>query len=248
MASLIVQQKGKAPSIFQLNRHTTIIGRGQDAGLLLPDISVSRHHAQVVKTEEGFVLIDLQSQNGTVLNGKQTSKKLLNSGDEIGIGKYNLVFRQDQSVKAAETLGDRIDTYAVTGRQNYLEQVTALSGDEAHSTAHISKTSMVRLRKNIQLKERGTIVSQSDPSKQWKPLDRSLEFGHSGIPADGMRGGKAKIVWTGKGHGIKKISGMFLKVLVNGKATKGAMLTDGDTFTVGTSSFKYIYSSEKPSS
>jgi pSer/pThr/pTyr-binding forkhead associated (FHA) protein len=246
MASLVVQQKGKEPSVYQLNRHTTIIGRGRDAGLLLPDISVSRHHAQIINTEEGFLLVDLKSQNGTVLNGKQVTKKLLTTGDAIGVGKYNLVFRQDQKLKNAESLGDSIDSYAVTGRQNYLQQVTELSGDKAHSTAHVSKTSMVALRKNIQLKERGTIVSLADPSKQWKPLDRSLEFGSHGIPANGMRGGKAKIVWTGKGHGIKKLSGMFLKVLVNGRPTKGAMLSDGDSITVGTSSFKYIFSADEP--
>jgi|GEM_PF-1499583 len=245
MASLIVQQKGKSPTEYQLYRHTTIVGRGKDTGLLLPDISVSRHHAQIVRTEEGFILMDLGSQNGTVLNGSQISKKLLKNGDEIGVGKFNLVFKHEQQVVQTDALGDSIDAYAVEGRTNYLQQVTALSGDGAHSTAHISKAKMSELRKGIQIKEHGAIVSQSDPSKSWKPLDHSLEFGDGGIPAKGMRGGKAKIVWTGKGHGIKKISGMFLKVFVNNKPTKGSMLSDGDEITVGTSKFKYVCKVDK---
>jgi hypothetical protein len=168
------------------------------------------------------------------------TEKLLNAGDEIGVGKLNLVFRQDQQAKASDTLGRSIDSYSVKGRHNFLQQVTALSGYGAHSTAHISKTMMKDLRKTIQIKERASIVSQEDPSKKWRPLDRSLEFGPNGIPANGMRGGKAKIIWTGTGHGIKKVSGMFLKVLVNNKATKGVMLSDGDTITVGTSQYKYL--------
>ena len=50
-------------------RHTWILGRQHPSDLLFPDESVSRKHAQIVATSQGFYLSDLHSANGTFVNG-----------------------------------------------------------------------------------------------------------------------------------------------------------------------------------
>lgn len=64
------------------------IGRSHECDIVLPDPKVSRLHARLDKTEQGWVLIDLESTNGTLVNGKRVSEKLLEPGDEIQFGSF----------------------------------------------------------------------------------------------------------------------------------------------------------------
>ena len=68
----------------------------QDADLVVEDASVSRVHALIMKEDDGYYLEDLNSLNGTYLNGSQLEikeKVRLSSKDEIHIGKSCLVFQ-----------------------------------------------------------------------------------------------------------------------------------------------------------
>ncbi len=97
MFRLLIERKGRQPQVFQLRRQLTIIGRGKDTDLLLPDISVSRHHAKIeMEDEDTCVLHDTGSQNGTKINGTPIKKQKLKSGDQIQIGKFLIVFEQKQ--------------------------------------------------------------------------------------------------------------------------------------------------------
>lgn len=72
-----------------------VIGRDDDCGVCLPDRSVSRHHAVVRRSGQGFVLIDNGSKNGTWLNGHPVSgePRRLKDGDDISIAaRYKLWF------------------------------------------------------------------------------------------------------------------------------------------------------------
>lgn len=75
--------KGKR---WPLVNSTFIIGRGQDCDLILMDRQVSRHHARILRTAEGYVLEDLSSKNHTYLNGVRIkSEVVLQDGDEIQV-------------------------------------------------------------------------------------------------------------------------------------------------------------------
>jgi hypothetical protein len=63
-----------------------IIGRGADCDLMIPDRQVSRHHARIFKTGRGYLLEDLESKNGTHLNGTPLDDPaVLQDGDVIQI-------------------------------------------------------------------------------------------------------------------------------------------------------------------
>lgn len=70
-----------------------VIGRSPDADLVLSSTEVSRHHAEVVPDESGWLLVDLGSTNGVRLNGRRVGvPTLLTDGDVIEIGSTELTF------------------------------------------------------------------------------------------------------------------------------------------------------------
>jgi hypothetical protein len=71
---------------WTLKRAAVVIGRSEDCQVVIDDRQASRHHARVTQTEDGYVLEDLGSKNGTFLNGQPLkAPAVLKDGDEIGI-------------------------------------------------------------------------------------------------------------------------------------------------------------------
>ena len=83
---------GRAGEQFSLDKPSTTIGRTPDCDIFFDDVTVSRRHAAVNQTDSGWVLEDLGSLNGTFLNRARVERGDLESGDEVQIGKYRLVF------------------------------------------------------------------------------------------------------------------------------------------------------------
>jgi len=78
----------------ELKDEITIIGRQADATICLPSSTVSRHHAQVRRDGAQYLLRDLNSTNGTLLNREPViGEEVLHDRDEIGVGIYRLIFR-----------------------------------------------------------------------------------------------------------------------------------------------------------
>ncbi len=69
-----------------------VIGRTAGVDLQLADQSVSRRHVELIYGDEGVLLKDLGSGNGTRVNGTRVAEKKLEHGDEIHIGKTKLTF------------------------------------------------------------------------------------------------------------------------------------------------------------
>jgi adenylate cyclase len=79
-----------------LDKATTSIGRDKDNDLPLSDRTISRHHAQITSTKEGYILTDLGSYNGTRVNGNPVQSVILKHNDRIKIGFKNLVFLDEK--------------------------------------------------------------------------------------------------------------------------------------------------------
>jgi pSer/pThr/pTyr-binding forkhead associated (FHA) protein len=89
---LIVRAGAQAGARFPLDRDMTSLGRHPDSEISLDDITVSRRHAEVERTEEGYVVADSGSLNGTYVNQERVERAVLQHGDELQIGKFRLVF------------------------------------------------------------------------------------------------------------------------------------------------------------
>lgn len=90
---LVIVSGLDAGTRFALTGETTSVGRHENSELLLDDVSVSRHHAVFTRTASGRITLrDLNSLNGTYVNGARVEETTLHSADEVQIGKYKLVF------------------------------------------------------------------------------------------------------------------------------------------------------------
>ena len=90
---LVVASGPAAGTRFELTKAFTTVGRHEGSDLLLDDVSVSRHHAVFTRTASGRITVrDLNSLNGTYVNGARVEETTLHGADEVQIGKYKLVF------------------------------------------------------------------------------------------------------------------------------------------------------------
>lgn len=75
------------PEIYLLDRVTLAIGRDVDNDIVTRSVEVSRHHLRLAMTENGYVIEDLNTLNGTRVNGRKLVRpRLLSGGDTIEIG------------------------------------------------------------------------------------------------------------------------------------------------------------------
>ncbi|MEI6867082.1 MAG: FHA domain-containing protein [Actinomycetes bacterium] len=78
---------------FLLNIAETSVGREPSSDIFLDDVTVSRKHAVVEHSiGSAYVVRDLQSLNGSYLNGEAVAQSALAQGDEVQFGKFKLTF------------------------------------------------------------------------------------------------------------------------------------------------------------
>ena len=118
--SLVCVSGANMGTTFPVPHDTAIIGRSQ-ADLIIADGEVSRRHARFASTPFGFVIEDLGSANGTLLNGTRVSRPTqVSIGDRIQIGRTVLVLTQH------DELAERVS------RMQRFESMATLAGGIAH--------------------------------------------------------------------------------------------------------------------
>jgi Nif-specific regulatory protein len=96
-------------SIFTIEDLPVVIGRDTTATLCIADASVSRRHSQIEKEEEDFVILDLESLNGTFINDVPVKRRKLAHGDRVRIGDSQFIFLRhegDVNSKSSEVRFD----------------------------------------------------------------------------------------------------------------------------------------------
>lgn len=89
MARLVVIAGPDLGKTFELS-DTQVLGRDRDATFPLADNGTSRKHIRVWRSSDGYSVIDLESKNGTWVNGERISRAALSEGDVIVIGETHL--------------------------------------------------------------------------------------------------------------------------------------------------------------
>lgn len=95
MLKLTILQDSKIQSEHEISANTTTLGRHKDNDICIDNLSISGHHAHILMIGDDCFIEDLNSSNGTYVNGNLIKKYALKSGDEIKIGKYQLNFMND---------------------------------------------------------------------------------------------------------------------------------------------------------
>lgn len=89
---LLLLEGGKVARQHMLGQDRCVIGRAEDADLTLSGSDVSRHHASVRFQDGKYLIEDLTSTNGTLVNGRAVAQHFLKPGDEISIGEHTVLF------------------------------------------------------------------------------------------------------------------------------------------------------------
>ncbi len=107
MVEILVEPRTGDPYRVMLPQDVVTVGRARSCDVVLSeDLSLSRQHAEICRSDRGIVVRDLGSRNGTFVNGNPTATEgtLLAPGDEISLGETRL------KVKLSEEIAFRPDT------------------------------------------------------------------------------------------------------------------------------------------
>ena len=94
---LVVKRGPNAGSRFALDQEVVTAGRHPDSDIFLDAVTVSRRHAEIVRTDDGYLVRDAGSLNGTYVNRERIDETPLHNGDEVQVGKFKLFFLQGSS-------------------------------------------------------------------------------------------------------------------------------------------------------
>jgi hypothetical protein len=95
---------GETADVHPLLDDELVIGRDPKSGVVISDGSVSSRHARIVRTPEGFVIEDLQSRNGTFVNGERiVERRVLADNDVVRFGRVILTFNVASEMRVGDT-------------------------------------------------------------------------------------------------------------------------------------------------
>jgi type II secretory pathway predicted ATPase ExeA len=86
---LLISRDGKVFNRMTLGQRT-LLGRSEHNDVWLPSPYLSRHHAVIVGTPQGYYVVDLNSMNGLLLNGRQVERAVLSDQDVLVIGPFRM--------------------------------------------------------------------------------------------------------------------------------------------------------------
>jgi hypothetical protein len=95
---------GESGDVHPLLDDELVIGRDPTSGVVISDGSVSSRHARILRTPEGFVIEDLQSRNGTFVNGERiVERRALADNDVVRFGRVILTFNVASEMRVGDT-------------------------------------------------------------------------------------------------------------------------------------------------
>jgi ABC-type multidrug transport system ATPase subunit/pSer/pThr/pTyr-binding forkhead associated (FHA) protein len=113
-AELSAAGQGRLAQLHHLGRDTIRLGRSPENDVVLDDLLVSRRHAQLRRTETGWVVQDLGSPNGTFVNARRVTESAVADGDLIGIGRIRLRLEGDRVAVLVDDGGNSFEATELT--------------------------------------------------------------------------------------------------------------------------------------
>ncbi|WP_236644396.1 ATP-binding protein [Sorangium cellulosum] len=104
MPTLIHNPGGPEEQVFFIGGASVTIGRAEDQAICIPHRSLSRSQARIELSEGKFFIVDLQSKNGTFVNGARIQRREIRSGDTITLGDLDLLFTVDAGASTESSL------------------------------------------------------------------------------------------------------------------------------------------------
>ena len=126
MFRIILKFNNKVRKELKIDQNEIIIGRDETCDIQIDNIAVSREHATIIKGPNYYFIEDMQSKNGTFVNGKKINKKFLRADDEVIVGKHSLqiILDEDPAAKKKKNVKGIQSTYRM-GAADYKGIISA---------------------------------------------------------------------------------------------------------------------------
>jgi FHA domain len=128
MGKLVVSLDGVVIKEVQITKDKTTLGRRPYNDIVIDNLAVSGEHAVLQMVGADVFIEDLNSTNGTYINGKAIKKQLLAHNDTVEIGKYKIKYLVDESADYEKTLIMRPGVAATA---------SATVGGPTHAASHL---------------------------------------------------------------------------------------------------------------
>ncbi|MFP4053737.1 MAG: FHA domain-containing protein [Phycisphaerae bacterium] len=130
-AKLVMFKANGQRKDFRVKTPKMIVGRGEDADLRIPIMSVSRHHTELRTEDSTLVAKDLGSSNGTYVNNKRVNEQVLSAGDRLVIGPVVFTLQIDgkpSEIKPVKTRGQRMAEAGEPGMNEVVDLEADVTG------------------------------------------------------------------------------------------------------------------------
>ncbi len=217
MLKLVISDDAGATTVVPLVRDEISIGREDGNMIRLTERNISRKHARMTRSGDGYVIEDLGSYNGLVVNGKPaTGETPLKPGDLVKIGDYVLsVELQDgaQDAAGAAQDADLASGIAIPSGRAAPTRLVMLTDPAPGAEFSVRRDGVTRLGRSEELDV---------------PIaHRSVSREHAEIRGDET------------GFHVRDL-GSVNGILVNGSETRGAKIQPGDTIQLGDVEFRFV--------
>ena len=187
MPSLFVIRGNDQGTRFELEEAVLRLGRDKSSAIHVHDTEVSRHHAEFRRTHREYTVSDLNSSNGTFVNGKRVRQHLLASGDQVQVGA-TLMLYTGPAEESDGTIGSSVDiatAAAPDDQSRIIHSVTQKEGSRIFDTqADLPQNSwLARARSNLQVMYR-TALAVSHTLDIDQLLNRIMELIFEWVEAD----------------------------------------------------------------
>ena len=137
MARLVLSLDGQVMAEYNMNKERYTIGRLPDNDIRIDNAAVSGHHSLIINILNDSFLEDLNSTNGTYVNGKLIKKHALQHGDVITVGHHQLRFVEDdeQQDEFEKTMVIQPSARPVEKLRTAVNQSQAIDGEPAPAAA-----------------------------------------------------------------------------------------------------------------
>jgi signal transduction histidine kinase len=160
VASLFVIQGRDQGRRFELNKPALGIGRDTGNLIQLHDTEVSRRHAEIRQNGNDWMLVDLNSSNGTFVNSEPVGERPLKSGDRLQIGRTLLIFTGEE--EASEDLSQIINIVGQSPSENESRIVRTIGQEEGSrifdGSLEVENPWLARARSNLQIMYRTALA------------------------------------------------------------------------------------------
>jgi len=244
-AKLILKFRDAVLGEYPLDREETTIGRKPGNVIQIDNLAVSGRHARIIKVGAKAILEDLNSTNGTYVNGERITKHVLKHGDRITVGKHTLLYVElDQGAvpPPKEEEDDMDKTVVLTPQRAAAKGVSSAQAAAAQQTA----------RSKVELPLGGVQILSGPMAGRSYELTAALTSIGKGdqckIKVKGLMVGKQAAVITRRpsGYHIAYVEG-FAKPKVNGETIEDQprTLKDGDVIEIGDTKMEFYLIKKK---